>query len=356
MSIIPNNNIPFTLIKSVFGGAGTSISLKDYFSDSSTGYTTGISGIPTKFNAQNIQNPISISMFIGKQKNVNVTGQILYSTPGTYQFTIPTNVTSICVVAVGGGGGGGSSGGTNGPGGSGGGGGALAYKNNWVVTPGQIAIVVVGAGGPGETNGGSSSFSFGVNTMTAGGGIRGLQGATNYSAGGTRSGYFDSGGNGGRGAPGGPDNGDDGTPGGGGGAGGYSGNGGDGGQARAAAGGLAGQAGSGGGGGGGGGGNGTYEYSANGGGVGIYGQGTNGAGGSSSSTGPPNPGKGGSGGTNGEVGFNTSGGNYGGGGGGMGGAANSSITALNPGGDGVVRIIWGPNRSFPNTNTNDMIA
>jgi hypothetical protein len=47
------------------------------------------------------------------------------------------------------------------------------------------------------------------------------------------------------------------------------------------------------------------------------------------------------------------GGLYGGGGGGPGDGADMG-QALNPGARGCVRIIWGPNRSFPSTGTGDM--
>lgn len=76
-----------------------------------------------------------------------------YVTPGTYQFTVPTGVTSI-VVAVWGGGGGGGLGCyfTDGYGGGGGGGGGGYAQIQLSVTPGTtFAVAVGGSGGPGST-------------------------------------------------------------------------------------------------------------------------------------------------------------------------------------------------------------
>ena len=153
----------------------------------------------------------------------------------------------------------------------------------------------------------------------------------------------------------------------GGGAAGYSGNGGNGGGSNNSA----GDAGSGGGGGGAGG-TSAYMYGvgvgqgAGGGGVGILGPGANGAGGvAGSSTGAYGIVRGGSGGSGGGNGGtvernysswsgNGNGGDYGGGAGGggamypYGGSTNSS-----PGGDGVVRLMWGNNRAYPSTNVAD---
>jgi hypothetical protein len=69
--------------------------------------------------------------------------QVAYTTPGTYQWTCPSGVTSVSVVCVGGGGGAGGGGYIQNPGGGGG----LGYKNNIAVQPGVQYTVVVGAGG-----------------------------------------------------------------------------------------------------------------------------------------------------------------------------------------------------------------
>lgn len=330
--------------------------------------TNGLASLSITANASGDGKTMTISCngasVSGLITNVVPAGQTLYTTPGTYSFTVPAGVGEVCVLCIGGGG---SSGGYttsgNGPGSQGGGGGALAYKNNWPVVSGQSMTVVVGAGGvqPASVGvsgiaGGDSYVTYGVNTCRAGGGAGGIPGDTSTSAGGAPSGYYDGGGNGGSGGAGGPDNGDDGTPGGGGGAGGYSGAGGNGGHANGASGGTAGTSGAGGGGGGGGGGNGTYEYSAGGGGVGVYGEGASGAGGAATTTNQPYPGLGGSGGSDGGYILNSPpiGGAYGGGAGGYGGSQNQNQTIGYNGGNGAVRIIWGTGRAFPSTNTADM--
>ena len=129
-------------------------------------------------------------------------GQQAYTTPGTYTWVAPTDVTSVSVVAVGGGGY------------FAGGGGGLGWKNNIVVTPGSSYTVVVGARGI-DSTATSAGQSFFINNTTVCGGA----GGNGYTgAGGTFTG--DGGGNGGAGGGG--------FGGGaqGGGAGGYSGNGG----------------------------------------------------------------------------------------------------------------------------------
>ena len=247
-------------------------------------------------------------------------GEAVFTTPGTYNWTVPEGVTSVSVVCVGAGGG-------SQIGSGGAGGGALVYKNNVAVTPGASVSVVVGATNN-TSSGGSSSFST-VATAYGGGpnGNGGVPGNGGSYTGG------DGGGSGGSGGSGGGQNG------GGGGAGGYAGSGGSGGNNGTGN----GSNGAGGGGGGGGGGAGGSSTPASpsgggGGGVGLYGQGANGTGGAAGGTsGGGQPGTGGSGGTNGTVGTaGSAAGLYGGG-------------AAYPGssGGGAVRIIWGYGRSFP---------
>ena len=248
-------------------------------------------------------------------------GQQAFTTPQTTNFIAPANVTSVSVVCVGGGAGSG---------------GALAYKNNISVVPGTSYTVIVGAGGvaggPGTTtgtDGGNSSFSDGTNagfpTTVAGGG------KGQAAAGGVPSGDYDGGGEGGDNLTwtgfGGMYNGA--------GAGGYSGKGGNAGLGAGNS--TAGQ--------GGGGGGGGWAYRS-GGGVGLLGEGASGAAGGSGSDG-----QGGSGGQaglgEGSSGANSqTGGNYGGG--------FSSRWSGNKGGGGAVRVIWGPGRAFPSTNTADV--
>jgi hypothetical protein len=270
-------------------------------------------------------------------------GQVAYTTAGSYSWTVPAGVTSVCVVCVGGGGGGGYTG----DGAGGGGGGGLGYKNNISVTPGASIPLVVGAAGASAGSGGTSYFS----SPSIVQGIGGSAGtSTGNGAGGAGGGYVgDGGGNGGAGGQGYGGDGVDANAegGGGGGAGGYSGSGGQGASYHAGL--PGGAAGSGGGGGGGGGSDGG---GGGGGGVGLLGQGTSGLAGGKNS---PSYSNGGSGGANGTatgsvtIGDGFNGGAYGGGGGGV---DSGSVGGL--GGVGAVRIIWGPGRSFPTTQTGDL--
>jgi len=292
-----------------------------------------------------------------------------YTSPGSYTFTAPTNVTSVSVVAVGGGG---SSGGT---------GGSLGYKNNISTSPGSGYTVVVGCGGTlpysySGLDGGMWSYFINCSTVRGGGGAGGGSGGGWYCYGGTsrgRGGHVgDGGGCGGAGFycyvngkyP---------TSGtynpiqGGGGAAGYSGNGGAGGPYRCSGAYTGPNNGSSGNGGGGAGGAGYTGYTYcccgaryvwsqwagyGGGGVGIFGQGSSGSGG----------GGGGAGGSGGSSGGCTSGGSgvlsghyYGGNGGSYGGAGGSGVGSDSShkavGGSGAVRIMWpGNTRTFPSTS------
>ena len=262
-------------------------------------------------------------------------GQDAYTTPGTYSWTAPINVTSVCVVCVGGGGGGRWNSSSGGGGGAGGG---LGWKNDILVTAGLSYTVVVGAGsiasGSTAATGGTSYF-INASTTVAGLGGGGASG-TSGGAGGTYVG--DGGGNGGNGGGGSTDGS------GGGGAGGYTGNGGAGANAPNPA--VA-PAGSGSGGGAGGGGTSEGTGTGPGGGVGILGQGLSGIGAiAGSDTGPGGAGSGGS------IGSAVTGvgGLYGGGGSG---ADFTQTAGYGSGGDGAVRIIWGPGRAYPATNTED---
>ena len=73
------------------------------------------------------------------------TGQVKFTTPGTYTWVVPEGVTKVSCVVIGAGGQGTLYVGANGHGG--GDGGALRYKNNITVVPGQSYTVVVGSGG-----------------------------------------------------------------------------------------------------------------------------------------------------------------------------------------------------------------
>ncbi len=292
------------------------------------------------------------------------TGQQEYTTPGTYQWTCPAGVTSVSAVCVGAGGGN-----NNQQWSGGGGGGALAWKNNISVTPGQQYTVEVGDQWPrasGNYPGGSSWFVSST-VVSAGGGWPDNNIWSPYNAPG---GIVEAGDGGGNGGVGGMFDAAATTQsphittayGGGGGAGGYSGNGGNGGsnwngavyQVSAGTGGA------------GGGGyaiqdigqfsQGAFDTThGGGGGVGIYGEGTSGAGGTNSAG--NRGGKGGSAGANGleclSYQGNSAPGSYGTGSGGQfGGGSGGGGDA----GHGAVRIIWGPNRSFPATNTQNQSA
>lgn len=253
-------------------------------------------------------------------------GQQAYTSAGSFYWTAPAGVTSVCVVCVGGGGGAAA--------GGSGGGGELRYKNNISVTPGTSYLVNVGIGGGYATSGGPSKFN--STTVIANGGGSATSGSS-AGAGGS-GGTGDGGGNGGGGAVAGNSYGS------GGGAGGYSGDGGAGGNNNNH---TAGTGGAGGGGA-------SYlnippipDYlvAFGGGGVGILGEGT-----SQPKVSTLSNVNGGSSGQNGGSGTDPYGGAYGGGGG----AANGTNIYDSAGGLGAVRIIWGAGRAFPSTNTGDL--
>ena len=284
-----------------------------------------------------------------------VIGEAVFSSAGNWTWVCPAGVSSVAVVCVGGGGGGmrdqGSGPAYNGIDQGYGGhmisgqGGSLGWKNSISVTAGTTYVVTVGDGGAygnsdsaaGSAGGASQFISSG--TVSASGGLGGTTGTQSF-----QSYTGDGGGSGGLGAT----NGGGMGGAGGGGAGGYSGNGGEG-KGHGTTTGLAGR------GGGGGGGGGSANSFCNsttgggGGGVGLSGQGGNGGLSQGTSTG----GYGGSGGGRGNLG-NTSntGSGYGGiyGGGGGSGRYCSGARGGN-GGVGGVRIIYGPNRSFPSNAT-----
>jgi len=252
-----------------------------------------------------------------------VTGQQVYTVPGTYTFTVPDGVFSICAVCVGGGGNGysgaGFSPGAWGSNGTGGAGAGLRWRNNIPVTPGsQIPIVV---GGPGQ----ASTIQ---NMLRGDGGSHGVLSGTAQGGGGNLFGGSGGGGNGGPARLA-----DDRRTGAGGGAAGYTGNGGTGHYSNR----------NGSGGGGGGGSHGLHSPSSSlsggGGGVGLIKQGANGGNNN-------RRGLGGSGGTNSSAPGAGSGRPNGGVCGGGGGSRNGATFGL--GGNGGVRIIWGPGRSYPN--------
>jgi hypothetical protein len=310
---------------------------------------------------------ISLGDFQGKERYLNY-GQQEYTTPGTYQWLCPSNVSAISVVVVGGGGGGDAGSDLLGVGG-GGGGGALAYRNNVSVISGVYYTIVVGNRGNAQitidgatvqvSTSGQASNAF---SCVAGGGAQGSRGNVQISIGsfnaqgGSISGIYDGGGAGGFGGT--IDTSEIGfRPPGGGGAGGYSGTGGYGARGQREAGSPAtsesysGDSAANDSGGGGGGGAGyssdviRISTGSRGGGVGLYGKGSTGAGGVGGSI-SVNSTQGGDGSA--DYGNNA---NFGAGGGGGTGTNNRSGEYGQP---GAVRIIWpGQIRRFPFSGTLD---
>lgn len=333
--VISSSNITFSSIQTEFGGTNP-INISEYYSNSTTYYTSNISTLPL------INSTISISSFSDLAKDIN----ILYITAGTYTYTVPSGIKTLCVLCVGGGGAGAyNTGSTAG----GGGGGGLIWVNNITVSTGNIFTIIVGAGGNGGGTanltgiaGNASRFYSGTGTTfniqaNGGDGAATRTGGT-YAITNTAGIVIGTSGGGNGGAGGAPTTT---TSGGGGGAAGYTGNGGNGATGSNGTGGA-------GLGGGGGGGNSTTTNSGGAGGVGILnGQGTNGTAGA-----PSVAAGGGSGGGSGPLTPIASsiitGGACGGGGAGN---RNTTYPTLNrSGGVGGVRIMAlgkNSNRSFP---------
>lgn len=266
-------------------------------------------------------------------------GQVEFTTTGTQSWTVPVGINEISAVVVGGGGGGAGGEATRNEGVNGGAGGGLAY-GTFAVTPGETLTVVVGTAGTAGPSGGdggaggASSIARGATVLLQGGGGQGgLERSTGTRTGGTSTGTEREGGGSGGNSGGNSTE----TGSGGGGAGGYSGNGG--------AGGTTGSGSNGAGGGGGGGGATNSGQGYGGGGVGLLGEGTSGTGGALNTVGTSTGGSGGANGTR------PAGGAYGAGGGAC---DDDTSSAGGAGGQGAVRILWGPGRSYPSTNTGDV--
>jgi len=122
---------------------------------------------------------------------------LTYTTPGTFNFTIPNGVTRIYIQVIGGGGGSWQAGRSYGGYGGGGGGAGSATTGALTVTPGQSSQIVVGGGGTsyndatiysGQLSGpGGTSSAFGL-IATGGGGITSTD---NIGAGGAGAGGLD---------------------------------------------------------------------------------------------------------------------------------------------------------------------
>lgn len=265
-------------------------------------------------------------------------GQVAYTTPGTYLWTVPAGVTSISAVCVGAGGGSLTLSVSSQH--SGAGGGALAYVNNIQVYSGEQLTVVVGAGVAGG-DGQDSTVKRGSTILVGAGGGKVATRTTNTNAPGGSI-IVGTGGNGGAGGV--YTSATSGNGAGGGGAGGYSGSGGNGSSSSTM------DSSNGTGGGGGGGARGllvTNIYrGGGGGGVGLLGEGASGLAGQAN-------GEGGGGGSGGATPSNNLGGLYGGGRAGLRTLATTAISSSGVGTQGAVRIIWGFGRAFPSTNTQD---
>lgn len=121
-------------------------------------------------SASNFTGTVVQGSFVGYGGGLTNVGAMLqmqvFSNPGTFSFTAPTNVTTIIIEAWGGGGGGGSGSASYDVGG--GGGGAGGYTKYYTpVTPGQSYQVIVGAGGNAGQAGGTSSMG-GIPLSTGG--------------------------------------------------------------------------------------------------------------------------------------------------------------------------------------------
>ena len=320
-----------------------------------SGLTTG-----TSYTFQvRAQNSVGYGSYSGSSNSVQPGfGSAVFTTAGTYCWTVPAGVTSFSAVAIGGGNGGTNYSGTQA--------GMLAYTNNQSTTPGTVWRVIVGAGGNPSTCAHGCGHSLGSysaigkivcccgNPVLTSITVRAWGGGANCSNPGTGTAYY----RGGTGT---------GTTSGGAGTAGYSGLGGIPGTSGSGAcvcygipanwSPTAGQAGCGGGGGGGGGTSCLANVgSSGGGGTGLYGRGSNGAGGTAatSQTTAGGAGGGGSGGSNGVAGgyrnSHSNGGAYGGGGGGTWVYSLSISGGGGYGGSGGVRIVWPGNvRLYPAT-------
>ena len=138
-----------------------------YYFDSSSYYienygnTQPINNLILPSNSTN-QALLDINDTLLRSTPLTIESDVLYTTVGSYTFTVPADTYMINVLCIGGGGGGGgiyNSGG--------GGGGGLVWANNISVIPGQTFTVVVGGGGGDSGNGGNSSFTGNNITLTA---------------------------------------------------------------------------------------------------------------------------------------------------------------------------------------------
>ena len=117
--------------------------------------------------------------------NTNVVGSASYTTPGTYSWTAPAGVTSVCVVCIGGG-----ASGTNTSGN-----GTEYGGNSYFIN----TTTVMGIGGPRNASGSSSGVAAGGGYVGDGGGVGGRVGSGGTAwpiGGGGAGGYTGTGGRG----------------------------------------------------------------------------------------------------------------------------------------------------------------
>jgi hypothetical protein len=199
------NNLSVTSISSQNGyvsisGITTPKTISGTFS--TTNYITNFTGGTTNFivtaanlNVGTYRDNIIINSNAGNSPTlaipvtVTVTrpnGLSAFTTPGTYNFVVPTGVHRLNIATIGAGGAGGEAI-YNGyhniaQGGSGGGGGSGAYDLHYVtVTPGETLSLVVGGGGGPGTNGGTSTIRGSFGTISAAGGNFGGTAYDDYS-------------------------------------------------------------------------------------------------------------------------------------------------------------------------------
>jgi hypothetical protein len=193
-------NIPIEDVGGHFTGTEVETALSELFTSVSNGKTNIATAITDNGGIASGSNTFSQLATAISNLTTPHSSQS-YTTPGTYTWTVPANVTQVTVLVGGAGGGGGSGNNTAYCGGGGGGGGT--YIGVIDVTPGDTIPIVVGTGGSGGaagarangTAGGNSSF----NTTCIGyGGGAGLGGASGVGgaggAGGAGGGYGGGGG------------------------------------------------------------------------------------------------------------------------------------------------------------------
>jgi len=177
--------------------AGTPIAISQVNAELGVGnVTTTMSSLRTFLGVPS--GPIALSKAYGKSKVTPI--NVVYSSPGSYSYTVPAGVYTLYCTGTGAGGGGGGLGPN--PRGSNyypGGGGAGCIRYPLAVIPGQVINIVIGTGGAGQGSGGGTGSAttfagvtlYGGNGGGAGGGGGASTGA-NILAGTGATGYWGS--------------------------------------------------------------------------------------------------------------------------------------------------------------------